>query len=296
MEGPGQQTVRAGGPRREVPGAGAGRRIAAAARLAVIVILALVVLAPLFWMASSSLMKKTEYVSVPTHWVPHEPDLSAYQRLMAEQHFARYYLNSIIISVVISLSSVFFATLTGFAVSNKYAFAGKSAFFAFILGTMLLPFELIMIPLYIMMRGLGLLNTYGAIIIPGLLGAFGVFLLRQTINDIPGDFLDAARIDGGHEITLFVRIVMPLAMPVMAALLVFTFVGSWNSYFWPLVVINTDRLRTLTLAVAYMQGYYSVDFPLVLASAVLSSVPIMLVFAFSQRFFIQSMTLSGLKG
>jgi multiple sugar transport system permease protein len=120
--------------------------------------------------------------------------------------------------------------------------------------------------------------------------------MRQAINDIPNDFLDAGRIDGGHELALFLRIVVPLAMPVMAALLIFTFVGSWNSYYWPLVVINTERLRTLTLAVAYMQGYYSVDYPLVMAAAVLSSVPIMIVFAFSQRFFIRSMTLSGLKG
>ena len=161
---------------------------------------------------------------------------------------------------------------------------------------MLLPFELIMIPLYIMMRSLGLLNTYAAIIIPGLLNAFGVFLLRQAINDIPNDFLDAGRIDGAHEIVLFTRIVIPMAMPVMAALLIFTFVGMWNSYYWPLVVINSEPRRTLTLAVVFMQGFFATDYPLILGSAVLGSVPIMVVFAFSQRFFIRSMTLSGLKG
>ncbi len=272
------------------------RRTASAARLLVLAVLALIVLIPLFWMASSSLMRKTEFGSVPTHWVPQQPDATTYQRLFAEQHFPRYYLNSIIISAVVSVSSVFFAALTGFALSTKYTFAGKNAFFSFILATMLLPFELIMIPLYIMMRTLGILNTYAAVIIPGLLNAFGVFLLRQSINEIPDDFLDAGRIDGAHEIVLFSRIVIPLAMPVMAALFIFTFVGSWNSYYWPLVVINSEPLRTLTLAVAYMQGFYSTDYPLVLAAAVLSSVPIMVVFIFSQRFFIQSMTLSGLKG
>jgi len=265
-------------------------------RVTVLAALAVAVLIPLYWTISSSLMRKAEFVSIPTHWWPEQPDASAYERLVSEQHFPRYYLNSIIVSVVVAVSAVFFAALTGFALSTKYSFAGKSAFFAFILATMLLPFELIMIPLYIMMRTLGLLNTYAAIIIPGLLNAFGVFLLRQAINDIPNDFLDAGRIDGAHEIVLFTRIVLPMAMPVMAALLVFTFVGMWNSYYWPLVVINAEPKRTLTLAVVFMQGFFSTDYPLILGSAVLSSVPIMLMFAFSQRFFIRSMTLSGLKG
>jgi ABC-type glycerol-3-phosphate transport system permease component len=265
-------------------------------RYLVIVALGCAVLIPILWMISSSFMMHTEFFAIPTHWLPQKPNIDAYHKLLLEQPFARYYLNSIVIAVIVSLSNVFLAALTGFAVSTKYSYRGKNAAFAFFLGTMLLPFELIMIPLYIMMRTLGLLNTFAAVIIPGLVGAFGVFLLRQTINDIPQDFLDAGRMDGAHEITLFLRIIVPLSMPVMAALLVFTFVGSWNSYFWPLVVINSERLRTLTLAVAYMQGYYSTDYALVMASAVASSLPIMLIFAFSQRFFIQSMTLSGLKG
>lgn len=272
------------------------RRSAAAVRTIILVALAVAVLIPLYWAISSSFMAKPEFVSVPTHWWPQKPDLSSYQKLFSEQHFPRYYLNSVFVSVVVALSVVFFSTLTGFAVSNKYSFAGKSAFFGFILATMLLPFELIMIPLYITMRTLGLLNTYAAIIIPGLLNAFGVFLLRQAVNDIPNDFLDAGRIDGAHEVVLFTRIVIPMAMPVMAALLIFTFVGMWNSYYWPLVVINSEPKRTLTLAVVFMQGFFAVDYPLILGSAVLGSVPIMLVFAFFQRFFIRSMTLSGLKG
>lgn len=269
--------------------------LSAAFRYLVLAFLVFAVAVPLLWMFSSSFMRHTEFFAVPTHWLPDAPSADAYRRLVLEQPFLRYYMNSVIIAVAVSVSNVFFSTLTGFALSNKYSFAGKNIVFGFILGTMLLPFELIMIPLYIMMRALGLLNTFGAIIIPGMIGAFGVFLLRQTINELPGDFLDAGRIDGASEPALFSRIVVPLSAPVMAALLVFTFVGSWNSYFWPLVVINKEHLRTLTLAVAYMQGYYSTDYPLVMAAAVLSSVPIMIVFAFSQRFFIQSMTLSGLK-
>ena len=269
---------------------------AAVLRVAVLVALGVAVLIPIYWAISSSFMTKAEFVSIPTHWWPHAPDATAYARLLTEQHFSRYYLNSIIVSVVVAASSTFFAALTGFALSTKYTFAGKNAFFTFILGTMLLPFELIVIPLYIMMRTLGLLNTYAAIIIPGLLGAFGVFLLRQAINDIPNDFLDAGRIDGAPEIVLFGRIVLPMAMPVMAALFVFTFVGMWNSYYWPLIVINAEPKRTLTLAIVFMQGFYGVDYPLILGGAVLGAVPLMLVFAFSQRFFIRSMTLSGLKG
>jgi multiple sugar transport system permease protein len=272
------------------------RLAASVVRLVILAVLAIAVLVPLYWTISSSFMKKTEFVSIPSHWWPRQPDPSAYLSLLTERHFPRYYLNSILISVVVSLSVVFFSTLTGFAVSTKYSFAGKSAFFGFILATMLLPFELIMIPLYIMMRTFGLLNTYAAVVIPGLLNAFGVFLLRQAINEIPNEFLDAGRIDGAHEIILFARIVVPMAMPVMAALLVFTFVGMWNSYYWPLVVINSEPKRTLTLAVVFMQGFFSTDYPLILGSAVLGSVPLMLVFLFSQRFFIRSMTLSGLKG
>jgi multiple sugar transport system permease protein len=272
------------------------RRVAVALRIIVLVALALAVIIPILWMVASSFKRHTEFFAVPTHWLPQMASLDAYRKLVLAQPFSLYYLNSIIIAVAVSLSNVFFSTLTGFAVSNKYSYVGKGVAFSFFLATMLLPFELIMIPLYIMMRGLGLLNTYGAVIIPGMLGAFGVFLMRQAINDIPNDFLDAGRIDGAPEVVLFARIVMPLSTPVMASLLIFTFVGSWNSYFWPLVVINSERLRTLTLAVAYMAGFYSTDYALVMAAAVLSSVPIMLVFAFSQRFFIRSLTLSGLKG
>jgi ABC-type glycerol-3-phosphate transport system permease component len=270
--------------------------LASALRVIVLVALGLAVLVPIAWAIASSFMTKAEFVSIPTHWWPEKPDTTAYERLLTEQHFPRYYLNSILVSVVVAVSSTFFAALTGFALSTKYSYAGKNAFFAFILGTMLLPFELIVIPLYIMMRTFNLLNTYAAIIIPGLLGAFGVFLLRQAINDIPNDFLDAGRIDGAPEPTLFARIVMPMAMPVMAALLVFTFVGMWNSYYWPLIVINSEPKRTLTLAIVYMQGFYAVDYPLILGGAVLGAVPIMIVFVFSQQFFIRSMTLSGLKG
>jgi multiple sugar transport system permease protein len=277
--------------RRTLPGAAA-----AVIRTIVLGALGLAVLIPLYWAISSSFMTKAEFVSIPTHWWPQAPTATAYSRLLTEQHFPRYYLNSIIVSVIVAVSSTFFAALTGFALSTKYTYAGKNAFFTFILGTMLLPFELIVIPLYIVMRTFGLLNTYAALIIPGLLGAFGVFLLRQAINDIPNDFLDAGRIDGAHEVVLFARIIVPMAMPVMAALLVFTFVGMWNSYYWPLIVINGEPKRTLTLAIVYMQGFYTVDYPLVLGGSVLGAVPIMIVFAISQRFFIRSMTLSGLKG
>jgi multiple sugar transport system permease protein len=277
--------------RMTLPGA-----LARAARIVVLGALGLAVLIPLYWAISSSFMTKAEFISIPTHWWPRNPDPTAYTRLLTEQHFPRYYLNSIIVSVIVAVSSTFFAALTGFALSTKYTYAGKNAFFTFILGTMLLPFELIVIPLYILMRTFNLLNTYAGLIIPGLLGAFGVFLLRQAINDIPNDFLDAGRIDGAHEIVLFGRIVMPMAMPVMAALLVFTFVGMWNSYYWPLIVINGEPKRTLTLAIVYMQGFYGVDYPLILGGAVLGAVPIMIVFSFFQRFFIRSMTLSGLKG
>ncbi len=272
------------------------RAIGGTVRVIVLAALGLAVLIPLYWAISSSLMTKAEFVSIPSHWWPHNPDPTAYTRLLTEQHFPRYYLNSIFVSVIVAVSSTFFAALTGFALSTKYTYAGKGAFFAFILGTMLLPFELIVIPLYILMRTFNLLNTYAGLIIPGLLGAFGVFLLRQAINDIPNDFLDAGRIDGAHEVVLFGRIVLPMAMPVMAALLVFTFVGMWNSYYWPLIVINGEPKRTLTLAIVYMQGFYGVDYPLILGGAVLGALPIMIVFAFSQRFFIRSMTLSGLKG
>src|SRR5208283_1058183 len=134
------------------------RPAGAVLRVVILAAIALAILVPLYWTVASSFMKKAEFVSVPTHWWPRQPDASAYQKLVAEQHFPRYYLNSIIVSVVVAVSAVFFATLTGFALSTKYSFAGKSAFFAFILATMLLPFELIMIPLYIMMRTFGLLN------------------------------------------------------------------------------------------------------------------------------------------
>lgn len=261
-----------------------------------IMILALSVVIPLFWTFSASFMHITEVFDVPMRWLPKEIQVSSYVRLFTQQPFFLFYFNSLVVAATQTASNVFFATLIGLAVSNKYHFLGKNAAFAFIFGTIMLPFQLIMIPLYIMMRNLGLLDSRLGVIIPALITSFGVFLLRQHINELPNDYLDAARIDGASEWKIFLTVITPLCKPMMAALAVFSFMNSWNDFLWPLIVINSPARRTLTLAVAYLQGHYATDYPIVMAAAVISSFPIIAVFLANQRHFIRSMTMTGIKG
>jgi multiple sugar transport system permease protein len=231
---------------------------------------------------------------IPRLW-PADPSLFNYQVAITNLPIWRYYINSFIVTGLTTVGYVFISALTGYAFA-KGRFPGKTFLFLTLLTTLMIPFELRMIPLYFLMRDLHLNDNLAALILPFLAGGFGTFLMRQYISTIPDDLVDAARVDGANEFVIFWRIVLPLCGPVLAALAVLTALWRWNDVLWPLLVISNRALYTVTLGLAIAgrsQGIYT---GVALASAALAILPIMVLYLVLQRYIIQGITLTGLKG
>ena len=260
-----------------------------------IIILGAIALAlPMIWTVLASLKTRGEIFDA-TQWLPATPQWSNYTEALTSAPFGRYFLNSTFIAIARTISTLFLASLAGYGFA-RYDFWGRRVLFVAILSTMMVPFQVIMVPLYILVRDLGWLNTYHGIIVPGALSAFGVFLMRQFIQGIPGELLDAARIDGASEFGIYWRIVLPLARPALSALAIFTFLEGWNSLLWPLIVITDTELRPLTLGLAEFQTQYTTDYPLLMAASVTAVLPVLLLFAFLRREFVRGIVMTGLKG
>ncbi|HHT91261.1 MAG: carbohydrate ABC transporter permease [Bacillota bacterium] len=253
-----------------------------------------VMLIPFLWMVLGSFKTAREVMKFPPTFIPEDPTLANYKEVFSRLSFGRYYLNTIITSVIPTIITVMTASMAGFGFA-KYRFAGRGVIFWLILATMMIPYPVTIVPLYTMAYRAGLVNTYTGLIIVNLSSAFGIFMMRQFCLTIPNDLLDAARIDGSSEFGIFYRIIMPLTKPALATLTIFTFTGNWNSYMWPLLVVNTDRLRTLSLAIPLFNGQYS-SFPnLVYAASAMAILPVVMLFIFNQRYFTEGITMSGLK-
>ena len=260
---------------------------------AVLVLGAIVLTIPMVWTVLASLKTRAEIFS--PSWLPAEPQWSNYTAAMTAAPFGRYFLNSALIATTTTLSTLFFASLAGYGFAH-YDFWGRDLLFMAILSTLMVPFQVIMVPLYILVRDLGWLNSYQGIIIPGALSAFGVFLMRQFIQTIPGELFDAARIDGASEFGIYRRIVLPLARPALSALAIFTFLEQWNSLLWPLIVITDRELRPLQLGLSEFSTQYATDYPLLLAASVVSLLPVVVLFLVLRRQFVRGIVMSGLKG
>ncbi len=203
-------------------------------------------------------------------------------------------MNTIITSVIPTVVTVFTAAMAGFGFA-KYRFPGRSVIFWLILATMMIPYPVTIVPLYVMAYRAGLVNSYTGMIVVSLSSAFGIFMMRQFCLSLPDDLLDAARIDGSSEFGIFFRIILPLTKPALATLTIFTFTGNWNAYIWPLLVVNTDRLRTLSLIIPLFSGQYA-SFPnLVYAASTMAILPVILLFIFNQRYFTEGIAMTGLK-
>lgn len=195
----------------------------------------------------------------------------------------------------VTLGTIITSTLGGY-IFAKYDFKGKNVIFLLILATMMIPFDVIVIPLYLMVRNLGLLNNLLALIIPGLVSAYGIFLCHQFISGIPNDLTAAARIDGCSEFGIYAKIIIPLSGPVIAALGIFTFMGNWDSFLWPLLVIDNINIRTLPLGISIFRSQFGIaKWNIIMASVVLSILPVLAVFLFAQKYFVEGIALSGLK-
>ena len=264
-----------------------------------IVAVALVMLIPFAWMVSTAFKITPEVVKIPPTLIPDDPTLENFPLSWNSAPFGRFYINSLIVTSVITLSVMFLASLTGFALA-KYKFRGREFVFFYFLGTMIVPFEVIMIPLFYLMHQINLVDTYPGIILPSMLTAFGIFLMRQFITTIPDDLLDAARIDGCGEFWIYWNIILPLTKPAMATLLIFTFMWNWDDFLWPLVIIQSTKMQTIPLGLSMFAARFEIQaaltWNLIMAATLISIIPVIAVFLFMQKYFVKGITLSGLKG
>jgi multiple sugar transport system permease protein len=262
----------------------------------VLAIGALAMIVPFEWMLATSLSRSANIAMprIPRLW-PTDPSLFNYRVAITNLPLLRYYLNSFIITVGATLGYLLFSSLTGYAFA-KGRFVGKSVLFILVLTTLMIPFEIRMIPLYLLMRDLHLSDTYAALILPFVTGGFGTFLMRQYISSIPNDLIDAARVDGASEPAIFARIVLPLCGPPLAALTVLNALWRWNDVLWPLLVISNRSLYTVTLGLAIAGRSSGIFTGVALATAAIAILPLIILFLLMQRFIIRGIMLTGLKG
>lgn len=254
-----------------------------------------VVTSPFIWMAFSSLKSEGEIRRVPPTWWPEAPTLDNFRELFERLDFPTFFTNSTLVATAVTLGNLVFCSMLGYVLA-KSDFAGKNLLFRVVLGTLMIPGMVTLVPLFVLVANLGLVNTYMGLILPFLAAPFGVFLMRQFFLGIPDELIDAARVDGASEARIFVQVVMPLAKPALATLAILTFLGSWNNFLWPLVVATTEDKYTLPVALAlYSTGQNNTDYGLLLAGAVVVVVPVLVVFLILQRYFVQGVAMTGIK-
>lgn len=270
------------------------RRRGNIAAFCVLLGVACVTLLPFYWMFSSSLRTMENMFSLPIQWIPDPLNWRSYVLAWQAQDFARYFLNSAFVAIAITLSNLLLCSLAGYSLT-KFHYRGRGVMFILILSTMMLPLEVTMVPLFLIIKRLDWANSYQGLIVPFLVDGFGVFLMRQYMLSIPKDLIDSARIDGASELRIFWMIVLPLCKPALVALAVFTFREAWDMYIWPLIIITKDSLRTLPLGISLFMSSYGTSWDQLMAIAVLGTLPMILLFFFLQRAFIQGIAATGLK-
>ncbi|MCJ1901148.1 carbohydrate ABC transporter permease [Paracoccus versutus] len=252
-----------------------------------------IMITPLFFMFSTSLKSAGEVFDL--RLVPANPTLQNYVRVLSDGRFLGWFLNSTLIAVITTVSCLFFDSLVAYTLA-KFRFPGRKLVFLAILSTLMIPTEMLVIPWYLMSSSLGWTDTYWGIMFPGLMTAFGVFLMRQFFETVPDDFLEAARIDGLNEFTIWWRIAMPLVTPALSALAIFTFLGNWTAFFWPLIVTTDRDLYTLPVGLSSFAVEQSIQWEMIMTGAALSTIPTLLIFLFFQRYIVGGVMLAGVKG
>ncbi|MGH3104072.1 MAG: carbohydrate ABC transporter permease [Gaiellaceae bacterium] len=263
---------------------------------AVLVLGLVAMVGPFLWMLLGSLKTQRELLQIPPTWLPEHPTTANYTRLFDRLDFPRYFWNSTLIALLITLSNLVFCSMMGYALA-KLRFFGRDKLFLLVLGTMLVPGSVTLVPLFVLMSKLNLVDNLLAVVLPAAAGPVGVFLMRQFMLSIPDELLEAGRVDGASEFFLFRRVVIPLSAPALAALAILTFLPAWNSLLWPLVVLTSENNFTLPVALAiFARGQFAADYGLLMAGSVVLVVPVILLFLLLQRHFTQSFTMTGIKG
>ncbi|WP_425826986.1 carbohydrate ABC transporter permease [Streptomyces fractus] len=258
----------------------------------------LIMAAPFLWMALSAFKTKKDLTASPPVWIPSEWTLQNFQDLLAQLDMPRYFLNSVIVAVLVTVCNLLFCSMLGYALA-KLNFSGRSKVFGVVLAALMVPANLMVLPLFVLINQLNLLDTYAGLVLPFAAGAFGVFLMRQFMQSIPDELLEAARMDGAGEWYIFWRIVLPLVKPALATLTIFTFLGSWNNFIWPLIATNDPDKYTLPVALATFANDPNRTVGggngMLMAGSLLVVLPVLLVFAVLQRHFTQGIATAGMK-
>jgi multiple sugar transport system permease protein len=251
---------------------------------------------PFLWMVLGSFKPQAEFlVSTPT-FLPKNPTTNNFERLFSQLDFPRFFFNSSLVAVAVTIGNIVFCPMLGYALA-KLQWRGKRLIMGLVLATLMVPAGITLIPNFVLMRNLGLVNTYPGLILPFLVGPFGVFLTRQFMYGIPDELLEAARIDGANEWRIFTRIVLPITAPVLATLGILTFLGSWNSFLYPLVMAQEPQMYTLPVALAtFATGQYQADHGMLMAGSLVLVLPVLIIFILFQRWITEGIATTGLKG
>jgi multiple sugar transport system permease protein len=261
----------------------------------VLIPIAVVMVIPLVWMVVTSLQTLDETRHYPPSLVPTSLQLRNYTDVLQQAPFARWFVNTLVVTLACVVGNLLFCSLAGYAFA-RIRFFGREVAFILILATLMVPFQVVIIPTFLIVRSFHLIDTLGALILPNLAGAFGIFMLRQFFRTLPVELEEAARIDGASRLGILFKIVLPLSGPALATLAVITFMWTWNDFLWPLITIYNPNNMTIQLGLATFQGAHQSNTNLLMAANVMSMLPVLLLFFFAQRYFIRGIATTGLKG
>ena len=271
------------------------RRLGQAGYYIISILLAVLALIPFLWMISTSLKSRGALMSIPIEWIPAEPTLDAYTEVFSRFPFLRTIGNSLFISVAFTLITLVSASMAAFAFA-KLRFRGSGVILSIYIATMMIPTQVTMIPLFVVMNRLGLIDSYASVILPSMFKPFAVFLLVQQMKTIPNDYLDAARIDGAGMFHIYFRVALPLCIPTLATLAVTTFMESWNDYLWPLLMLTDRNKMTLPIALSTLNGQYNTEYNVLMAGSLISMIPIIIIYIAAQKQFKAGLMAGGIKG
>ncbi len=261
---------------------------------ALAIAVAAISLAPIVWMVAASLMPSDEASTFPPPWIPHPVTLEQYAGVLTRMNMARALFNSAFLAVSVTALSLVINSMAGYAFA-KYRFRGREPLFKFLIASLVIPAQVTMLPLFLMLNKMGLVNSYVGVIIPGLASIFGIFLIRQFASSIPDSYIEAARLDGAGDFRIYWSLILPVCRPILITLAVFTFMGVWNDFLWPLIVMTDDSMYTLPVALSNLSLEHVQDTELMMAGSVITVAPVLILFAAVQKYYIGGIMAGGIK-
>lgn len=271
------------------------RKISSIVLNVILLALGLITVYPFVWMLASSFKENKEIMALEQHLLPQVFTLENYSSMNAHFNFMRFFANSLLITIVVTLLVVYTSTLCGFVLS-KYRFKGRNLLFGFVLSTMMIPWCVTIIPKYSMVQAFGWMDSYNALIIPAMFSGFGIFMMKQQMAALPDEILEAARMDGANEFFIFHRIVLPMAKNGISSIAIFQFLWTWEDFLWPYLVINSQEKQLLAVGLKMFNGQYSTNYGALFAATAISIIPVLLIYLFFQKQFIAGIAASAVKG